>query len=65
MKTIKIPDIFALRAGDKVKDTFTGEEGVITSIRETAPEWIEAFVTWQGETKETVLNPYRTELICQ
>ena len=46
---LKSVSVFELEKGDKVYDKTSGKEGVISNIKETAPEWIEAFVTLDGE----------------
>lgn len=45
--------VFDLKPGQKVYDKDTDKLGVISDIKETAPEYIEAFVMFEGETLET------------
>ena len=41
----------------KVYDTKRKKYGVVTKIKETAPEWIEPFVLFEGEETIMVTNP--------
>lgn len=52
-------DVFDLKRGDKVIHNETGQIGVITDVRETGNEWIDAFVRWPESQDETKLNCYQ------
>lgn len=41
-----------LNVGDKVYDQETKTTGIISSIRETSPEWIEVFITLKDSKEE-------------
>jgi hypothetical protein len=52
-------DVFKDKVGSQVLNTRTGKLGVVTAVRETAFEYIEPFVTYDGtkeEVKESTLN---------
>lgn len=55
-------DVFSLRKGDKVIHNETGQVGVITDVRETQNETVEAFVSWPESQDETKLNCYDTNI---
>lgn len=46
-------DVFNLKVGTRVFDKNSGKTGMISDIRETGYEVIEAFIQLDGETKET------------
>lgn len=47
-------NVFELKKGDKIVDLTTNRIGVITKVKETAPEWIDAFIIY--DEKEEILN---------
>ena len=49
-------DVFSLKRGQRVYDTFNNTYGRITSIRETTPDWVSAFITWDGSEQEVEAN---------
>lgn len=61
----KISSVFDLNVNDKVRDS-SGKLGIITNIKETSYECIEAFVIWDGAKEEEVLNIYTSskDTIC-
>lgn len=54
MKLVKDADVFKLKIGDKVYDHASKKFGKVSTIKETAYEWIEAFVLLDGEEKAVV-----------
>jgi hypothetical protein len=60
MKTVNVlhntpvrdADVFALKVGMLVLDKATGVSGVVSDIRETGTDWVEAFVRLDGSDKE-------------
>ena len=55
MKQVTFSTVFDLKLKTQVYDKFTGKYGMITSIKETAPDWIEAFVRWEDSECEEPL----------
>lgn len=51
-----VKDIFKVKIGQRVYDTFTNRYGRISDIKETAFEWIEPFIKWDDTDKEECLN---------
>ena len=69
MKTVNLPGrlvkdvgVFGLNKGDKVLDKASGKQGIISNVTETAPEWVEAFVKFDGEDKEQAVWKF-TQLV--
>jgi len=58
MKQITNFSTFDLKLKTQVYDKFTGKYGFITSIRETSPEWVAAFVKWEDKMYEEELCMY-------
>lgn len=50
---LKSVNVLELNIGDKVYDKASNREGVISDIKETVPEWIEAYVKLTGDKEET------------
>jgi len=51
---VKDASVFDLSPGLRVYDRSTGKHGVISDVRETGYEVIEAFIQFDGEIQETV-----------
>jgi hypothetical protein len=50
------------KPNQRVVDPKTGRHGVVKEIRETAYEWIEPFVLWDGETELKKHSAFGLEL---
>lgn len=50
---VKDISVFELSPGMKVYDKASNATGVISDVRETSPEWIEAFYTLDGQVGES------------
>lgn len=49
---IKDLNAWELNVGDRVYDRSSGNSGSVVEIRETAPEWVEAFIRFDGSDSD-------------
>lgn len=49
--------VFQIKAGDRAFDKNSGKSGTLV-IKETAPEWIEAFIKFDGDNNEYAAHRY-------
>lgn len=56
MNLTKISSVFELSPGQIVYDESSNRKGKISDVRESRVECIDAYVIWDGEDEEVVLN---------
>lgn len=62
MKALNTVSVFDLNVNDKILNTETQRTGVVVDIRETAYEWVDAFVYWPDTDTEEILEMYDKNL---
>jgi hypothetical protein len=43
--------VLDLKPGQRLYNKFTHNYGTVIELRETAPEWVDCFVQWDGEVQ--------------